>query len=229
MNVYLWPSQSVMKNAYIGEVIEISSDLRWATLAELQAKWWNGIAYNNQYTLNSTWLHTPNISNSYCYLYKQITDLSSRHKITIKLTWYATRNWSNENYAYNSFFFSVISKSLNPYYESNANSLFWCYNASWTTSSLKTWIGVFLNGSYSNLSWWNYWNTAGNVSQTFDIDLSTGVVNYSVTSPTNYSTTATLTASQLENIKSWWYVWVCFWPKDRSNNPVLYTVDLTVE
>lgn len=40
MNVYLWPNQSVMKNAYIGKVYEYSYDFRNKTQATITADWW---------------------------------------------------------------------------------------------------------------------------------------------------------------------------------------------
>lgn len=229
MWVYIGTSE--LKNAYIGKVINISSDLRWATLAGLKGQGWTDISYVSWYNLNSSWLSNTSAQNNNVLLYKYISDLSSSSVITLHVTWYAQRNKSNDSYKYN----SIIGIWL--YNTSNAantwiffSSVNWNYSACWSTQDTKTGI------NYRDSNWWLTiiwtawtWNQAGSVDMTIKINLNTWLVEYKLTSPQTLTTSWTLNSTQLTLARSLKYVWVVAQPKDLSNTTTIYTVDLTIE
>ena len=226
------PFEHQLKNAYIGEVLEISSDLRWATLAWLQAQGWTNIAAaNSGYTLNSSWL-TPwtTNSNNNVFLYKYLPELSENSIITLHMTGYATRNSSTNSYQYNTVAVMWLFNSSNATDSWLYSNALQCnYSACGNTQGTKTWIDYRSGGALTVL--WTAWpsNVAWTVNMTAKINLGTGLVEYKLTSPQTHSTSATLNSTQLALVRGLKYIWFAMSPKDKSNTPTLYTVDLTVE
>lgn len=223
--------QYELKNAYIWEVIEISSDLRWATLAWLQAQWWTDIWYVSwrPYVLDSSWLYPQNnIANSRDMLYRHIPELTSTSKIKIHCTGYTTRNYSSGSYQYCSYISLWVADITSSFVPSvwEANWLLFVYNASNPINDkYKCWIYCDQVMVWSAVSW----ATAGNVDLTAEIDLSTKKMKYTITSPVSATTTWTLTDAQLSSILWYKNVWAIVWCFDWSERPKLYTVDITVE
>jgi len=199
----------------------------------LQAQWWTNIsAANSGYTLNSSWLTpwTTNPNNN-VLLYKYLPELSENSIITLHMTGYATRTYSYDSYRYNTVFRIGLfnnSDASDTYIIGN-NSIGGAYSACWSTQGQKTGIGYFSNWTLTVLWTAWAWNAAGNVNMTTKINLNTWLVEYTLASPQTHSTSATLNSTQLALVRSLKYIWVVIQPKDKSNTPTLYTVDLTVE
>lgn len=226
-----WNDVNMVEKQVYPKVLHISSDLRWATLAWLQAQWWTDITSVSWYNLNSSWLSNTAVSNNNVLLYKYVPNLSSNNIITLRTTWYAQRNKSSDTYRYNSvimiWLFNSTDASDNWVY---ASSLAWDYSACWSTQDTKTGINYRESNKALTILWtaWT-WNQAGSVDMTTRINLNTWLVEYTLTSPQTHTTSATLNSTQLSLARSLKYIWVVAQPKDSSNTTTIYTVELTVE
>ena len=214
MNVYIWTS-GVLKNAYIGEVIHKYIDVRWKTLAQIQAEWWD-LTYSKSYTLDSNWI-SVSANNSWFNLYYPIS-LTNAHTITLKCTWYT--NWWGSWYWWWAFVWINNATSEFGWY------LAWVYqswnNAGWKGTNIRLWFDNILSTSWGN-------NTSWDINQTFIINLDTWVCTYNITSPVTFNTSATLTSAQLSQVKQYWYIW--FHSEEWTTNYImrLYTANITVE
>ena len=207
-------------DAYIGESfkIEINSDLRWATLAWLQAQWWDDIAYRfNSYILDSTGLRSSTSTNDVAFLYKNIPTLNSNNKISIKVTWYLN-TYSNNWCSMGTFMTNTLSFP----------SAFWATlmnrRTCWGSPTLDS--GIVYNETVKS-SASSAWYAAWNVTLEATINLSTWLVSYNLTSPTSFTTTYTLSSAELNNVLTYKYVWA--YAQKYNADGTLYTVELTVE
>ena len=94
MNVYLWPNQSVMKNAYIGEVREYdftSSDWGWI-LPSGVTRDSNGLYISSSSKWVDTYTQAP--SDMYWGIPKKITITYYKTQAS---SWIWLRDWSNNN------------------------------------------------------------------------------------------------------------------------------------
>lgn len=195
--------------------IHISSDLRWATLAGLQAQWWDNILYRfASYVLDANGLTNSSTENDSAFLYKNIPDLNSNNIITIKLTgnmptWcYIWSDMSNQN-----TFPAIYSNSLRMWYKTDT----------------KTTPYVISYNDSTALWTQPYWDTNWNITLTTKVNLSTGVIEYNLTSPKTFTSTATLTSTQLTNILTYKNIWVRTQKFGGGYNWYIHTVELTIE
>lgn len=210
MNVYIWTDNPIP--------VRISSDLRWATLAWLQAQWWDWIAYRfNTYRLDSTGLRSSTTSNDVAYLYKNIPTLSSNNIITIKVTWNVTKG---SDYGANITTHITSTTTFPSSYSNSLSGRFYAWNAAfnnrWIVYNDSTVIGTKPSAD----TWWD-------TTLITKINLSTWYVEYTLTSPISFSTSWTLTSAQLTNILTYKNVWV--YSQRSTSDATIYTVELTVE
>ena len=213
-----------------GYVIELSSDLRGATLAWLQAQWWTDIygTWDRGYTLDSSWFYPNRVSNNRSAIFRLVSDIASMSKVKIHCTWILTRNHSANNYQYCSYvtmwLYDLSGGNMPDVW--NNNWLVFKYNASnpYNTSA-KSWI------YYGSTLIWNEITThyGGTVDFTAEIDLQAKTVLYKITSPVSATVSWTLTDAQIASIWSYPYVWVMIWHMDPEEREILYTAELLVE
>ena len=221
MNVYVWTS-GTLKNAYIGKVIYKYIDVRWKTLAQIQAEWWWVNNGNWSYTLDSNWI-SVSTQNAWANLYYPIS-LTNAKKITLRYTWNCTSPWSSSYWWWAMLWISDANNS--PSLSDMGNFLFGIYqswgNSWWKGTNIRLWFNNILSTTL-----WN--NTAGNIDETFVIDLDTWALTYSINWPVTWTTSATLTSSQLAQVKQYWYI--CFTPIEWSGGYYmrLYTAEFTIE
>lgn len=211
--------QKGLKNFSNGDVKDITLDLRGKTLTDIQNAGFDGVSWT-WYALDSYWLHLWWTSNTRFSLYKYVPDLSSDNVVEINMKGSATRNYSWHNYQYNCYFccwlfldnVSTWSTSLRCWYNTGTND-HWYIWIEYNESLISTTSSTFV--------WWNYDLTAR-------IDLSTWVVNYTLTSPTIFTTTATLTSSQLQNLLTYKYITIQNVVMDGSNSSYLTDVSVKI-
>lgn len=213
--ILIYPDGVTEKQVYPAYKVHITSDLRWATLAGLQAQWWDGILYRNaSYVLNANGLTSSSTDNDSAFLYKNIPDLNSNNIITIKLTgnmptWcFIWSDMSNQN-----VFPAIYSNSLRMWYKTGTQTT--PYVISYNDST-ALWTQP-------------YWDTNWNITLTTKVNLSTGVIEYNLTSPKTFTSTATLTSTQLTNVLTYKNIWVRTQKFTGGSNWYIYTVELTVE
>lgn len=212
--IYIWDTQ--VRPSWI----HISSDLRWATLAWLQAQWWTGIIYRfNSYILDSNWLSPSWKNNDVAFIYKNIPQLDSNNKIEINLTGYSTGNSTN-----NAVTGWAIASSVTAAPWIFQTGLRWSYTT-WASPALPQWI--IYNGSW--MATWPSTHSAWNLSIKMKINLSTGLVEYNLNSPTVFSTSYTLSSSQLQAMLTYKNIGAFIQTHGTGNTARIYTVSLTVE
>ena len=230
MGVYLYPSgtETELKNAYIGKVIEKSVDLRGKTLADLQALWWTWVYSNWTYTWDSNWLTLPSSSSSsagdkHIIVYYYADGITSNSKIKLHATGYCARTYSNHSYMYNSAMFIWLYNS----YDGDRGTWFWGgYNAS---SASATWLIPWISLNASIIWTQMSWNVGGDVDMTVEIDFPNKTAKYTTTSPISQTTTSTLTDSQIETILAYKYVVFNVYKSDKSVVTSLYTTSFSIE
>lgn len=198
----------------------IKSDLRWATLAWLQAQGWDNILYRfNSYTLNSNWLSPSTTSNNdVAFLYKNIPTLSSNSKIEMNVTWYLSYSFTS-----NSCSLGYTMTSLTTFPSAFSNSV----RALYRTGTNSTPYEIAYNDSTS-LCTQPTWTTAWNVTLNVKLNLSTWLIEYKLTWPETYTVSATLTSAQLENVLTYKNIWVIWQSLQQSQTCRIYTVELKV-
>ncbi len=216
-----------LKNAYIGEYIGKSANLKWSSLAQLQADWWTWVYFGGTYTWDSNGLTLPSLSdssqsNKRIIVYYYTEAITPNSKVTLHATGYCARTYSSSSYAYNSAMFIWL---YNAYENADWSTWFGAgYNASsWTW--LKSWIG--LNGTilWTQMSG----NVGGDVDMTIEMDLGAKTATYTTTSPINQSTTTSLTDTQITTILNYKYVAFDIFRADKSVTTSLYTVSFRIE
>lgn len=200
--------------------IHINSDLRWATLAWLQAQWWTGIIYRfNSYILDSNWLSPSWTNNDVAFIYKNIPQLDSNNKIEINLTGYLTNNSTN-----NAATGWAIASSVTTAPWIFQTGIRWSYTT-WPSPTLPQWI--IYNDTW--MATWPSTHGAWNLSIKMKINLSTGLVEYNLSSPVSFSTSYTLSSSQLQAMLTYKNIGAFIQTHVTGNTARIYTVSLTVE
>ena len=216
--ILIYPDGVTEKQVY-PNVINKSIDLRWKTLAQIQAEWFDIMSWNGSYVLNSNWLCTDGTINNGISLYYNLwTTLKSTNIIKVKATWYI---WGGSNLKWYVF--------IGTAYEARAwwtKNWTWLQYTSWTSSS--GWqTRPYTNTTALGTAWGNW--TTGNVNMEFTLDLNTWNYTGKITSPVTYNTSGTLTASQITNILTYQYISFVIVSYEVNLTNMLYTVEFTVE
>lgn len=218
MNVYLWTDNPYPSTKSI--------DLRWKTLAQIQAEWFDVTSRNWSYILDSNGLRTTQKdANNWVQLYYKLPKLlTASNKIYLKQTWYG--NCSGEFWGIN-----VIWVHIWPWDSSSWHEFYRCikwqyWTGNYYTSSpsvVKSWVLY----DESLINSWNGW-TRWNVTIEMNIDLSTGGYSFKCSSPLSYTLTWTLTSSQISTILTYQYV-IFSLVSYTSWDCRIYTAEFTVE
>ena len=190
---------------------EISYDLRWGNLADLQAAWFDWILTSWSYVFTSDWLQQTSSSNDrVTWVYKTWLDLTNAKKITAQSVgyWYFA-SWSNgkeiklakgltmnrNDMFINPRWDTYFTYSNNNWYR---NSELPYVNASWTSTVLS-------RGIATSASWED--------TITLTIDFENKTIEWKVAWTNNYTLSANLTDEQYNSTRNmtaiywWWWRW----------------------
>lgn len=197
MNVYLWPNQSLMKNAYIGEVFEYSYDFRNKTISQLESDGWD-FFYNKSYASGTAdWVYWGTTLNQ-SVMFKQenlSTKLPNAKKVTITTVTKSDYTW-------------IWARLYRVATSTTRSDITWMtYQVPSSRDSNPDRISYWIYGTQSNVSITrsNYANKP--ITQTFIIDFEENKMYLS--NSEWYTNTVTLTATQSSNIKNnsiWYYL-----------------------
>lgn len=213
--IYIWVNnqeKQVWPHVPAPAVYEISYDLRWGNLADLQAAWFDEIWTNGSYTFASDWLQQTSSSNDrVVYVVKRWLDLTNAKKLTAWHVWqWQYASWSNgkeiklwTDITTSSVNFSVVNPKRDTYftYSNNnwyRNSELPYVNASWTST-------VLARGIATSASWED--------TITLTIDLENKTIGWEVAWTNNYTLSSNLTDEQCDATKNmtaiywWWWRW----------------------
>ena len=177
-----------------------SIDVRWKTLAQIQAEWWNIYNWRWSYTLDSNWL-SVSTNNASLMLYYATPTLTTSNTIEMKYSWYCTSAENTSNYGWVCWLW-LFGQLSSTYYN------YWLYGTYNSWYNPNWWYtGMVYNWSQIWNQWWR--NKGWNISYTMNINLWTWVVDYHITSPvSDFTTTYTLNSTQITDVLSKWYIWV---------------------
>ena len=194
--------------------ISKSIDLRWKTLAQIQAEWWDITSRNWWYNLNSNWLTTTSSTNNWIELYTPIA-LTAWNKVTVNLT----GSWTRTDANYSSTLFGWVWTT----YGNNTPVFVWAINtwSQWGT----TWFEY--NGSLIWTSWPH--SSWGDFEMTLTFDLRTWAATYTLVWAMNHTTSMTLTSAQISWILNSTYFRFRIGIYKSDNTAILKTVSFKVE
>lgn len=191
---------------------EISYDLRWGNLADLQAAWFDWVRTNGSYTFASDWLQQTSSSNDRgTWVIKKWLDLTNAKKLTAWHVWkWQYDSWSNgkdiklcTDIITSSNDISLVNPRRDTYftYANNSwyrNSELPYVNASWT-------LTVLARGIATSASWED--------TITLTIDFENKTIEWKVAWTNNYTLSANLTDEQYNATRNmtaiywWWWRW----------------------
>ena len=215
--ILIYPDGVTEKQVYPAPIRK-SIDVRWKTLAQIQAEWW-GLNYWKSYTLDSNWI-SVSANNAWVAFYYPLS-LSNAHNITLKYTWYT--NWWGSWYWWGAALWISNNVDFSTTMEWYLLGMYQSWNnAWWKGTNIRLWFNNVLSTSWGN-------NTSWDINQTFVINLDTWVCTYTITSPVTFNTSVTLTSAQLAQVKQYWYI--CFTPQEWTANYImrLYTAEFTIK
>ena len=202
-----------------------SIDVRWKTLAQIQAEWWTLSNWRWSYTLDSNWITVypqASASQSSVTLYFDLPqDLTANSKITLSATWYCTAP-SGTGYAWWVLSVWIFKTVWNWYYN---NQMAACYSNGSSSQAWTTWISIDSASIGSTLTRWVGWN----INYTAVFDLKTKTAKFNITWPVTWTTSWTLTTAQVNTVLA--YKKACIVVEEFSENYMqrLYTASITVE
>lgn len=191
---------------------EISYDLRWGNLADLQAAWFDWVWTSGSYTFASDWLQQTSSSNDrWTWVVKKWLDLTNAKKLTAWHIWkWQYASWSNgkeirlcTDITTSSSDISLVNPRWDTYftYSNNnwyRNSELPYVNASWTST-------VLARGIATSASWED--------TITLTIDFENKTIEWKVAWTNNYTLSANLTDEQYNATRNmtaiywWWWRW----------------------
>jgi len=206
--IYQWTQQ--VRPSWISKSI----DLRWKTLAQIQAEWFDITSRNWWYNLNSNWLTTTSSSNNWIELYTPIT-LTTWNKVTVNLT----GSWTRTDANYSSILFGWVWTT----YGNNTPVFVWDINtwSQWGT----TWFEY--NGSSIGTSWPH--SSWGDFEMTLTFDLRTWAATYTLVWAMNHTASITLTSAQISWILNSTYFRFRIGIYKSDNTAILKTASFKVE
>jgi hypothetical protein len=191
---------------------ELYYDLKWGTLAGLQAAWFDEIWTSGSYTFASDWLQQTSSSNDrWTWVIKKWLDLTNARKFIASSVWkWQYASWSNgkeiklcTDIITSSNDITLVNPRRDTYctYSSNnwyRNSELPYVHASWTST-------VLASGIATSASWED--------TMTLTIDFENKTIEWKVAWTNNYTLSANLTDEQYNATRNmtavlrWWWRW----------------------
>lgn len=213
--IYIWVNnqeKQVWPHVPTPTAYEISYDLRWGTLAGLQAAWFDEIRTSGQYTFTSDWLQQTWTQNDrVVYVVKRWLDLTNAKKFIASSVWkWQYASWSNgkeiklcTDITTSSNNITLVNPRRDTYFTYSNNSWYRnselpYVNASWTSTVLD-------RGIATSASWED--------TMTFTIDFENKTIEWKVAWTNNYTLSANLTDEQYNATRNmtaiywWWWRW----------------------
>ena len=203
--------------------LEESLDLITKSASEIQAKWWYlwWKQWASNYSLSSNWLTNASSSNNAYWVWYKLPDNITPKKITLNWTRSIT---STSTYAW----FWSLHYWANEWFDSYNywDNLFANFHW-WSLDNNKfVWIGIWntayeiINDTWYSWTWTFYWKLV--------IDIDNKTVEYSTTSPREYSKSATLSDTYITAM-NWWKYLIFGWTLYSTPWSVLKNCSFSVE